>query len=359
MGPVYYIIEAALFLIVLVDIKRLKRRPVYLIVAGVFNIVFLIHINKLYLDCATEKWLLVTTIPRYIPLFLFGLFAWLLLKDKKNNKALLFWLLSGFVYSELFDISSDAYVLGFLLGGVFVAPAVLIMIEKIIGEIRTDNKEREDAGGKSAKEKAIILLNRAAVVALCLVAVSAPLGEIGTFIYETRYPYFEYRYGDFNDEKLDTKLDRGPMKGILTTSSAAEIYDKLLDDMDAIKDNGNGAFYVHDYAWLYLYVDRPYACYSTWYVDRDFESRQLLYWKLHPDKFPEYVYIPKYECRGFFNITNLSVLRYKYGNFVDSMFEVGPDVNDPTKDRLKYWTTNYDCEVTESDVGYMIRIPRR
>ena len=126
--------------------------------------------------------------------------------------------------------------------------------------------------------------------------------------------------------------------------------------MDAIKDGGDGPFYTYDYAILFLYGERPYSVYTAWYVDRDFESRQLLYWKLHPDKFPEYVYIPKYECRGFFDLTDLASLREEYGdNFVE-MFEVSDDTNDPTKDRLEFWTTNYHCEVTESDVGYMIRI---
>lgn len=355
MGPVYYVIEAVLFLVVLIDRNRHERRPVYLTVVGIFNIIFLIHINKLYIDRVYDKALLVTIIPRYIPLFLFGLFAWLLLEDKKNNKNLLYWLISGFVYSQLFDIASDAYIICFLMGGVFVNPAVLIMIKKIVGEIRAEIASRDGTGKDTAKEKARGVLQRVAIAALCLVVASAPLGEIGSFIYEMKYPYFEHRFGDFKDEKLDTKIERGPYKGLVTVPSAAKIYEKLMDDMDAIKDGGDGAFYVYDYALLFLYVDRPYSVYSAWYVDRDFESRQLLYWKLHPDKFPEYVYIPKYECRGFFNITNLAPIRARYGDFVE-MFEVSADTNDPTKDRLRFWTKNYDCEVTESDVGYTLRI---
>lgn len=356
MGPVYYIIEAVLFLIVFLDRNRLKRRPVYLIVAGIFNLVFLIHINKLYIDRVYDRLLLVTVIPRYIPLFLFGLFAWLLLRDKKNNKNLLYWLLSGFVYSELFDVASDAYIIGFLLGGVIVNPAVLIMIKTLIGEIRTESGSSDMSGQNCAKAKAILVMERAAIVVLCLVAASAPLGEIGSFVYEMKFPYFEHRFGDFKDEKLDVRIERGPYKGLRTTKSAAKIYEKLLDDMDAIKDSGDGAFYTYDYALLFLYVDRPYSVYSTWYVNRDFESRQLYYWELHPEKFPEYVYIPKYECRGFFNITDLTQYEEKYGDFFNHFFEVTRGTTDPIKERLSFWTTNYNCEITESDVGYMIRI---
>ncbi len=285
------------------------------------------------------------------------MFAWLLLEDKKNNKPLLFWLLSGFVYSELFDISSDAYVIGFLMGGVFVNPAVLIMIKKLIMELRAQNLSSDTVMKKNAKGKFLTAVRTIAIITLCFVSASALFGEIGSFIYETRYPYFEYRYGDFNDEKLDTRLERGPLEGLLTVGSAADIYTKLLNDMDAIKnDSTDGPFYVYDYAILFLYVDRPYAVYSAWYVDRDFESRQLLYWDIHPEKFPEYVYIPKFECRGFFDLTDLAPIRKKYGYFVDSMFEVSEDINDATKGRLEFWTTNYDCEVNESDVGYTLRI---
>ena len=356
MGPVYYGMEAVLFLLMLLDKRRYSHRLVYLIVAGVLSLLFLIHINKLYLLYVGNKALLVSNIPRYIPLFLFGLFAWLLLEDKKNNKNLLYWLLSGFVYSELFDIASDAYVMCFLMGGVFANPAVLIMIKKLIGEIRAQSGPPDASGQDRGKTRAIQGMKRAAIVALCLVAASAPLGEIGTFVYETKYPYFEHRFGDFKDEKLDVKIKRGPYKDLLTTSSAAKIYEKLLDDIDAIRDGGNGAFYTYDYALLFLYADRPYAVYSTWYIDRDFGSRQLLYWELHPDKFPEYVYIPKYECRGFFDLTDLKSLREKYEKQIDDMFELPPDTNDPTKDWLAFWTTNYNCEVAESDVGYTIRI---
>lgn len=356
MGPVYYGIEAILFLLMLLDKKRHRHRLVYLIVAGVVSLLFLIHINKLYLFYVYNKAVLVSTIPRYIPLFLFGLFAWLLLEDKKNNKNLFYWLLSGFVYSELFDIASDAYVMCFLMGGVFVNPAVLIMIKKLIGEIRAEIGSPETTGQNDGKANALLVLKRAAVITLCLVVASAPLGEIGSFIYETKFPYFEHRFGDFKDEKLDTKIERGPYKDLVTTKTAAEIYEKLLDDIDAIKDGGDGAFYTYDYALLFLYADKPYSVYSTWYIEKDFESRQLLYWELHPEKLPEYVYIPKYECRGFFNLTDLASLRKKYEKQIDDMFELSPDTNDPTKDWLEFWTTNYNCEVSESDVGYTIRI---
>ncbi len=68
----------------------------------------------------------------------------------------------------------------------------------------------------------------------------------------------------------------------------------MLDDLDAIAAESDGPVYINT-RWSpgYLYLGGKYSPYSTWYVAQD-ADRQEEYWRLHPDRAPECVYIPFY-----------------------------------------------------------------
>lgn len=47
-----------------------------------------------------------------------------------------------------------------------------------------------------------------------------------------------------------------------------------------------------------MYLDLPYSTFSAWYNPRSI-TRQLRWWELHPDKLPEYIYVPYFDCDSY------------------------------------------------------------
>ncbi len=89
------------------------------------------------------------------------------------------------------------------------------------------------------------------------------------------------------------KLDKGPYKGIYMTEQAVNLNKSTMDDLDAIKERTEQSDYVliiSEFSWMYMYVDRPFATYSSWqpFVET---NRLRDYYKQYPEKIPEYIYV--------------------------------------------------------------------
>ena len=86
-------------------------------------------------------------------------------------------------------------------------------------------------------------------------------------------------------------MKRGPLKGVHTTPEMADWYGKVLDELDMLELTKEDEIMVVGVApWIYLYTDAGCGNYSTWQVHE--KSTQLYdYYALHPDKFPDVVYM--------------------------------------------------------------------
>lgn len=339
-GLPVFIANAVLLIAVLFDKKRTEHAKYWLIVAGILCaattgcIVFrYMHTSLLYY------------FSRHIPVFVFGAHCWLCLKDKKNNLKLLAFYCIGVIYSVIIDIASDNSIVVTMLGGVISNIAVFILAEKLIGQISAEEKNLS----KKRPSKKRLPMKIASFV-LAAVIVFTPSVEGTSLLFEKDFLLCEgipkkipelpgsvnlYRGADKTGVMaVPAKLDRGPLKGLKTTQENAEYYDLMLADLDKIKEDSDGPVYVFElFSWMYLYLDRPYSAYSTWFVGEDFAGRQQYYWELHKDKQPEYVYVPK------LNPYCLAILDEESGKL-----------------RTKAIESSFDCTVTESPVGYIIKI---
>ena len=100
----------------------------------------------------------------------------------------------------------------------------------------------------------------------------------------------------FGDKRIDTLITSGPYKGIRTTEDYRRLYEDMLTDLDAVRQSDDGPFYVADnMPYFYLYADKPFGTYSTWYVSDDKYMRMYDYWKEFPERQPRYIYIPLYD----------------------------------------------------------------
>lgn len=95
--------------------------------------------------------------------------------------------------------------------------------------------------------------------------------------------------------KMDTRIEQGPMMGILTSSESAKMYEDLFDDLKWFDGKEEGNFvYFSEKPCAYLFVDMPYGTHSGW--SGSFQTQCMLderYYELHPDKIPKYIYLEK------------------------------------------------------------------
>ena len=164
--------------------------------------------------------------------------------------------------------------------------------------------------------------------------------SIGIYVQRFLFPVGYYESG-LPDRSLDTALDLGPLKGLITNGEIAEVYGACLDDLAQLRESGEAPVYITGACpYLYLYLDTEMGTYSSWYVDDDAFSRQLRYMKLLPEKQPAAVYIP----------------------FCDFITYRVPDAAEEGADALPYeqklaWVRRYaDCDVAEGRIGYIVHI---
>ncbi len=102
-----------------------------------------------------------------------------------------------------------------------------------------------------------------------------------------------YQYGQIYGKDAP-KATSGPFTGLYMTNEEYERYNKVISDMDVIKtiSNENDPVLLASYKnWVYLYLERPIATYTTWYrgtLDTDLLIR---YYEENPEKIPKYIYI--------------------------------------------------------------------
>jgi hypothetical protein len=330
-NPYLFAVYAALISVIFIDKNRVVRKFYYLIAGSVIAaayILLIISSSKLY------SYFLCM-----FPLTLLGLVCYILSKNKDKHLFFFLWVW-GIIVAFFQDVASDQGYLLMSIGIVGSVVAGIIFMGKSIDEADESsgfkpNKHKDIHSGSTKKK----------VTASILVTVL--LFQIGFECYilaDFKSICPEYFYNDYLKlasigENLDVTVQRGPAKGLITTENTASIYNNILSDLSYIKDRGKGALLIAaNYPWGYLYAGMPYATYTTWFLaDRLPETMQRLseYYKLHPEKSPEYIYVPK-KLSLFIRNDSYSV---KYANEV-----------------LSYIAKKYDYKITEGKEGYIVRI---
>lgn len=272
------------------------------------------------------------------PVLFFGLDCYALC-EKKDRRVFLFWLV-GFAASVMVDLSSEL-VLGVCAAVTF--PAMVVSLRDLVLELRNETKTQEAetvrGGHASAPKEKHSGRVPAAAAALCLAVL---------FCWEGFNVYARGFYGVVEritnvteDRAVTATVSAGPLKGVRTTARISGIYDDILSDLDEIKACTKGPVYVMQrLSYCYLYLEMPVGTYSTWYVEEDSEVRQTRYWELHPENRPTYIYIPFYDA-------------YYYQSFREN-----PVKADWGSKKLAFLRTLCECESTEGNAGYIVRVER-
>ena len=264
------------------------------------------------------------------PIFFLGLNCYLLCEEK-NPRLFCVWLLSA-AASVLIDTVSE-HVIGFC--GVVACFELVPAFFSVLRELRAGQPApaENDAQSRKRHRKGFVPV----VAAVCLIVFFA-WESYG--VYALGFYQIVEDYANPNkNEPLSAVADRGPMKGIHTTAHIRNVYDLILDDLDVIKADCSGTFYVSELrAFFYLYADLPFGCYDTWYVEADSETRAVRYWELLPERRPQYIYLPLYD-------------NYTYEEYLKN-----PERTEWVKKKLAFFQQLCRCEITQGKAGYIIHV---
>lgn len=333
-NPYLFILFVLATIITLLDKKRITHRNWYLVVFSFLTLGYFLSIipfgdSGSYTFAPGEKLLYCT-----FPLFPVGLASYILTKKKDKKTFVFLWIL-GLLYALCLDIASDLGALSAIQGFAVINTANVIFIKNIYYEIKKENQKLPYQRSKAKKRRSAIINLPVTFVVTALASTLCFQVLVETYII-VNYELTSVEHAiSGSTESLTTSLKTGPLKGLKTTSDREDIYNDILDDLDTIKKNTIGPVFVtRDFQWPYLYLDRPYATYSTYTLDWFYASQNRLpaYYNLHPEKFPQYIYIPKFTPRFY--------------------------VYDPvtSKKVLEDLIDSYNDEYVETDVGYIVKV---
>lgn len=218
----------------------------------------------------------------------------------ERNRRLFFVFLSGVLFSLFTDFSSQATLwVGLGVSALVVPVFIKDTMEEITRE-DTDARLSTDTEGTELPPPSHTRLRKKRLPrAVLAVSAAAGIAMFGLFLYDRiAQPLLECGYLEesFRDTVV---IQKGLMKGISTIQKVKDCQEAAIADLDQIKSKTTAPVFVaNNCCWYYMYLNLPYSTFSAWYNPRSIQ-RQLSWWKLHPDKLPEYIYVPYFDCDSY------------------------------------------------------------
>ena len=273
--PYFLCFAAAAFCLCLTVLKKKNRRAGMILAALTTTAAFAISVgNWLFFEDAC-----FLRMYRAVPLLFLGIVCYSYTRNREK-KLFVFWVFT--LAATLIVDYASAWSIA-LCAPVAMVPSVL-MISRCLRELRSESSAPNKK--KKSRRKAGKISVRAVTACLMSVVCSALLTEI---LWNSLF--FDLLVTE-NVRHPTEVMTEGPLRGLKTTAETKRDYTLTLKDLDVIKENCTGPVYIMGLnSWYYLYLDLPYATFSTWYEDNDWK-RQARYFELFEDRVPEYIYIP-------------------------------------------------------------------
>lgn len=226
------------------------------------------------------------------PLMWLGLICYLLC-TKKDKRLLFFWA-AGLCSSLCVDIVSEVSLstcspITFIADFVFFAD----LMQEICAKRLTKQSKTTASIRDAKKNKRIHFLVRtiSALTCFCFAVWSA---YVVIWMENTIVPLHYLSHTPVQALSCTYVCEKGPCRSLHYFEDYQKNYAEKLDDIDTIKKKRPKNLYICALSpELYLYAGLPYAAYSLWtYNDARYMNQSIRYWKLHPDRLPECIYIP-------------------------------------------------------------------
>lgn len=335
-NPYIWAAYAVLLAVVSSDKRRLQRRVPYLAAASLISLAFVLY---LILKAELYSYLLCM-----LPLAVLGLFVYIMSRNKNKKVFYCLWLW-GFVVAFFQDVASNQGIRLMSFGLFSSVLASVLLAQTLICEIKTE-QSKNTIKGKTKKNKTVA--KNIAIYVLVTVLI-AQVGFQLRILTDMEATSAEYFYRDLMGmpavgEELEVTMRQGPAKGLITTPGAAVIYDDMLSDLSVIKSKGDGPFLILGrLPWGYLYVGNPYSTYTTAYLfwkQTETVTRLSKYFELHPEKKPEYIYVPRHI--NPFVPQELLEEHFEGLNYAQEALTLIREV--------------YDCEIVQGKAGYIVTV---
>lgn len=229
--------------------------------------------KTLWLEAHIIAFVILT--PRMIHIFLYqfnylimqigllGLHA-LIIDEQRNNSYSLI-AIAGVIFSFILYATSDLKQYAIANGMVLAGFASFFLIDDYLQKHENNTK---------------------LIKTLCILLVFA---QIGTEVYERMTKYYLDR--DINDNLYMIK--ESAAKGLYVDQEQYDIYMNIYKDINDNIPSQAKLLVLSQEPWIYLSNDSEYCTYSAWMTNsKDFRIKRLKeYYTLHPDKYPEYIYV--------------------------------------------------------------------
>lgn len=252
--------------------RGVERRGVYLALAAVFTVAFLIYSDR------TKNYVNFLN----IALNFAGVCAYIL-SEKRDKRVFWFVFVPGWLYSFLIHLGSnmEIYCMTSALNVASVASAYFIgcTARELWGEKR----------GKAGLVAALLLLcvcTQSALTVKERVAKSYSGFETATTARSTDDRYLLY-----------SRVERGVSKGLYMMEDEHFDYIHMLDATESVRNaEGESVVYYAHFPWLYLMDEKENGAFSAWMSVSSSGSavdRLKEYWDINPEKKPDVIFIDK------------------------------------------------------------------
>lgn len=257
-----------LFIVLLFDKKRQNNthRFAYLFVSVLWSMVFLISTiiiyKDMYINAVSLPFCLISTVCYFL--------------TEKKNKTLFYCLyIPGLIgtFFQYLAANTHLAVIGVVLAVNNVAGVFFAM--DLWKELRSASKDSEKI---TAKKIFAGLCYGTIIIGVCI-----------QFLIYGMYYQVDRIY-----TKDNIKVATGPYAGVYMTEEDYNQYIKEINDMNVIRTyskKGDPVYLASYNNWMYMYLDRPMATYTTWYGGSIDQEQLTRYYKENPDKIPRYIYV--------------------------------------------------------------------
>lgn len=207
-----------------------------------------------------------------VPLIFPGFMAFVLLdKSRKHYELFCTFFVCGLIYALCLCFTSNLFFLVMPTAIEISNIASMLFIASLLSQRKSDRHYRFAC----------------AAVILC----------VSTLFILHIYEKHEHSYYQFEStSELYDRIEAGPAKGIYTDKEKYEDYMAIYNDLGLLKDASGSIAYLSTHTWMYLETDNlQNGTYSAWLSGESSLTLDRLesYWELHPEKLPDYVYLPR------------------------------------------------------------------